>query len=78
MVNSDQLDNKATRAVLAVLAGARSFGDIAQRTGMSRNVAYQAACRAKQFGAVTWEPGKGGTLRPKVAVINMKGTDDRR
>ena len=56
----------ATRVLLAVVNGCRTYGPIIERTGLARVTVAKHLGRLKSLGLVTWDAGKRGTLRPLV------------
>ncbi len=61
------IGNQETRALMAVLAGARTVEDVNRLCGwQSRGGTHSVLVRLRDRGLVTWEPNKAGTLRPLV------------
>lgn len=62
-----------TRALLAVLAGARTTNAVAAACGWtSRSSAWVNLIRLRERGLVAWEPGRSGTLRPLVRTVEVR------
>lgn len=58
-----------TKALLAVLDGARTVRQVASTTGRSSGTAYRALLRLRDAGLVAFEPRRAGTLRPLVREV---------
>ena len=59
-----------TRALLAVVAGAQTFNDVARLCGWkSRASTYRIVSRLRNKGLVAWDAGRSGTLRPLVEQV---------
>lgn len=58
-----------TRALLAVVAGARTWTDIVEATGMAKTRVHVHLTRLQRDGLVAWEPHRQGTLRPLVRRV---------
>jgi hypothetical protein len=56
----------ATAATFAVLAGARTFRDVARATGCTVSTAYQRCEAARVRGLISWELDHSSTLHPQV------------
>jgi len=59
-----------TRVLLAVLAGHRFGGRIAEATGINRTSVWGALRRMSEYGLVTWDEGRHGTIRATVKMVN--------
>lgn len=59
-----------TRVLLAVLAGHRSGGRIAEATGINRMSVWKALYRMREYGLITWDEGHHGTIRAMVKMVN--------
>lgn len=72
---SDYIGGYAARVLLAVVNGARTVREIAERVGLAPSTAqgYLKALRVQ--GLVSWETDRDGTPRATVAVVSA---EDRR
>lgn len=62
--------NGETRALLAVLGGARTVREVAQRCGWSSpSTAHEHLRALRTRGLVAWEPGTFRTLHPLVEEV---------
>lgn len=63
---TEAFDDRETRVLLAVLTGARTYGNLIERTRVPRSTLHAVLTKLREEGLVTWEPGKQGTIRPTV------------
>lgn len=63
------LTNIQTRVLLAVVAGHRSGGRIAEATGINRMSVWGALYRMRDYGLVTWDEGHHGTITALVKPV---------
>lgn len=63
------LGDGAVRVLLAVQAGAVTYAELIEATGFARVTIHHHLHRLRDFGLVTFEDGKNGTLRPTVRRV---------
>lgn len=69
MIPAGALNDSATRVLLAVVDGCRTYADLMERTGIKRNTLWHRLQELRDEGLVTWVDGTQGTLRPLVSEV---------
>lgn len=68
--NSEEHGNTTrTRILLAVVGGARTYGEIIAATGLARSTIHPRLHELRRQGLVTWADGRRGTIRPLVRQV---------